>query len=171
MKENLLQQILLDDSLLSLFSDFSQIHFLQTPEKLEAFSFESSENFEVFATDEFGGIFVRIKQDIGNKELLPIWFISCEAETLKVANSFQEFLQLIIYYPFWQELLNFTSTEIMKEVKKLKKENENAFEEYLEEQKELADSFDIKENEQILFTLLNNVNEKINFKITKTINE
>lgn len=160
MLSNILQRIREDDSLIQLLQDFSQLLFLSAEKALSDYGLHSENQFKVFAEDETGGLFGFLNSSVSDTNQVPVGFVSSVHTAGKVADTLEDFLSLSVYYPFWQGLLGLPENEFLKAAKAMGKELSGEYTEYLEEQKELADSLGLKPDKDLLKRTYNILGQK-----------
>ena len=76
------------------------------------------------------------------------------------ANNIKEFLQLIIYYPFWLRLLHCSDDQMQIQAKVLEKEKTSIVPDYYNMQKQIADILCIKKNGRSIEVLLSTLQQE-----------
>lgn len=135
--------------MLDLLEDVSQVTFYKSDKQLEEVGLESEQPLSIFAEDE-RGYYAFLGNGTGHSHQQPVAYLHRGGSAGVVAPNLREFLKLLTYYSFWLELVGLTWAEFSKEGKALEKACKAQFEEYEEEQKELADSLSLEKDEFLL---------------------
>lgn len=137
----------------------------------EEYWFYAKEKLTILATSASGGVYATIAkgEDI---EKFPIVFISSEGKAGKIAKSFSELIQLIIYYPYWQDMLSFSGggdfEKMIKSIPCLEDERIEFHSNYKRIQKEISDELGLVKDSRLLENLLKEVMEKPFFRVFST---
>jgi hypothetical protein len=78
--------------------------------EMGGFRLKSNESFAAFAEDASGGVFL-----VGSRSGR-ILYVTSEGQAGVVAMSLQDFLQLIVTYPYWFDLLKFSGSGSINEM-------------------------------------------------------
>ncbi len=133
-------------------------------ENEEDYLFYSKEQFNIFAKDKGGGVYGFI-EGIGNIEdqSTPIAYVSSEGQSGKISNNVKELLSLIIFYPFWIDLLNRYNEDIQKRIELGIKERVEDMPDFCEIQQSIADNLGIKRQEGSIESLFICLSEEPKF--------
>jgi hypothetical protein len=85
--------------------------------------------FLVIAGESTGGVFLAYGD--GNFERMPILYVTSEGQAGKVASNLSEFLALVVAVPYWQDLLKFSGSGDLAEMRRTA---ERVHENYAEEE-------------------------------------
>ncbi|MDR3602531.1 MAG: hypothetical protein P4L49_18950 [Desulfosporosinus sp.] len=104
--------VLKDDKIYNLLGEYCNFFFVKSQETIDI-SFYTKEYFVVFATDHDGGFYGFIG-GLGDviHDNYPIGYISSDNKAGRIANNLKELFSLIIFNPFWQDLLKGKDKEI-----------------------------------------------------------
>ncbi|WIF95467.1 hypothetical protein [Caminicella sporogenes] len=129
----------------------------------EEYLFYAKEKLTILATDASGGVYAMIS-DI-DVEKSPIVYVSSEGQSGKIANSFSELISLIIYYPFWKDILCYLGdiNKIKEIIPSLEKDMLKYIPNYIQIQKEVGNSLGIIKSEKIIESFIEVVLEKPDF--------
>jgi hypothetical protein len=134
------------------------------------YQFYAKEKLTILATDGSGGVYAIISNM--NIEKSPIVYVSSEGQAGKIANSFNELLSLIIYYPFWSDILKFSGdgdiNKMIEVIPSLEKERLEYIPYYVQIQKEIGDNIGIIKSEKSIQDLKKIVLEKPAFTVYST---
>ncbi len=137
----------------------------------EEYLFHAKEKLTIFATDGAGGVYTTIEKGDDIEEF-PIAFISSEGQSGKIARTFNELIELIIYYPFWQDILKFSSNgdleQMTKSIPYLEGERIEFIPDYKKVQRVISNELGIVKRSSLLENLLKEVMEKPFFKVFST---
>lgn len=127
-------------------------------QNLNDFNFYPIPLFAIFAVDHqknclgmMGGI-----GDIDQDDY-PIGYIDCEGMCLKIANSLNEFLQLVIFYPFWQDIIQCDRMGLSYDIKIMEEKYIELNSQYLAHQSEAAKILNVTKNSKSIELLLYNI--------------
>jgi len=150
-------------SLLEQYCDFIMC------ENEEDYLFYSKEKFNIFAKDKGGGVYGFIG-GIGDieDENFPIAYVSSEGQSGKIANNLKDLLSLIIFYPFWIDLLKQYNEDIQKIIKLCIKERVVDMPNFYEIQQTIADNLGIKRQDCSIESLFNCLSEEPKFIVYST---
>lgn len=129
-------------------------------EKKEDFKFITLEHFVIFALDSHGNCFGTIG-DFGNIEdrMHPVGYVTKDGKCGKVASYLKEFLELVNYYPYWREIIEYTSNEKDYSIEVLENKYDMHTKEYCENQLEISKTINLKKNEKSIELLLSNLTD------------
>lgn len=71
----------------------------------------------IIARDGTGGLFAL--WGCGQVDHLPVVYISSEGQAGKIAKSFNEFIAILVFCPFWHDLLKFSGNGQLSEMKRV----------------------------------------------------
>ncbi|MBZ9688518.1 hypothetical protein G9F72_019500 [Clostridium estertheticum] len=153
-------------SLLEQYCDFIMC------ENEEDYLFYSKEQFNIFAKDKGGGVYGFIG-GIGDieDENVPIAYVSSEGQSGKLSNNLKELLSLIIFYPFWMDLLKLLkhyNGDIQKIIELCIKERVEDMPNFYKIQQIIADSLGIKRQDCSIESLFNCLSEEPRFIVYST---
>lgn len=141
-------------------------------ESVEEYYFYSKDQFNIIARDKSGGVYGFIG---GTGDLLddsyPVGYVSSQGQAGKVADSFKDLLALIIYYPFWKDLLKYHNDEIQSLIEELSRERLRELPDYANVQQTLVDRLGLSMHEYSIKSLFNCLDEEPKFIVySKTDN-
>ncbi|KYH28751.1 hypothetical protein CLTEP_27530 [Clostridium tepidiprofundi DSM 19306] len=158
------------ESIKNMLEDYCDFILCSPSNNTEEYGFYAKEKLTILATDGSGGVYSVIKDM--NEEKSPIVYVSSEGQAGKIANSFNELLSLIIYYPFWLDILKFSGNgdinRMMEVIPSLEKERIEYIPNYIKIQKEIGDSLGIIKSEKSIEDLREFVLEKPSFTVYST---
>jgi hypothetical protein len=139
-------------------------------QSVEQYLFYSKEQFNIFAKDKDGGVygFIGGTGDLQDDNY-PIGYVCSEGKSDKIANSFKELLALVIYYPFWMDLLKLHKDDIHSGIEELEKERLEDMPDYYKVQQSLGDNLGIKKQEYSIGGLFNCLSEEPKFIVYSTV--
>ncbi|GAA0177849.1 hypothetical protein SH2C18_09980 [Clostridium sediminicola] len=136
----------------------------------EEYMFYAKEKLTILATDGSGGVYAIVGD--GDVEKLSVVYVSSEGQAGKIANSFNELLSLIIYYPFWLDILKFSDNadidRMIDTVPLLEKERLEDIPDYIEIQEEIGCNLGLAKSKKSINNLRNIVIEKPGFVVCST---
>lgn len=126
--------------------------------------FTSEQEFNIFATNGGGDVygFIGGKGDLKNDKY-PIGYVCHEGQCGKIANNLEELLKLIVFYPYWYDLLKCPINKRTKFIKELEKEMEEMKSNYYQRQNTIAKKLGIKRDHNSIKKLFNNLEDKPEF--------
>ena len=138
----------------------------------EVYLFYTKEQLNIFAKDKGGGVYGFIG-GIGDieDENVPIAYVSSEGQSGKIANNLKELLSLIIFYPFWMDLLHLLqhyNGDIQKIIELCIKERVEDMPNFYEIQQTIADNLGIKRQDCSIESLFNCLSEDPKFIVYST---
>lgn len=135
-------------------------------ELLDNFIINCKVQFTIFAINDKGEPYGTIG-GIGDIEddYYPIGYVSNKGQCGRIANNLKEFLQLIVFYPFWLELLNCPEKERQHTVETLENEKIKLIPDYLINQQKIAEILNIQKNKNSIETLFLNLKQKPYFVV------
>lgn len=137
-----------------------------TTQILDDFLFYPVPEFTIFAVDGKGNCFGTIG-GIGDivDDNYPVGYVNRKGMCAKITDSFKEFLELVTYYPYWQEVIR---CEQMGESYDLKAmeigERENDLQ-YLARQSEIEEILKISKNPKSIELLISNIQGNKEFMV------
>lgn len=137
--------------------------------KVKEFLFSCKTHFFIFATNYKGGLYGTIG-GIGDiqDDNYPIGYVSNDGRCGKIANNLREFLQLIVFYPFWLDLLNCPEKERQQTAELLEKQRLESIPNYLENQQKIANTFHIQKRKDTIEILFSNLKQEHCFVVYAT---
>ncbi|OJV63296.1 MAG: hypothetical protein BGO41_11460 [Clostridiales bacterium 38-18] len=133
-------------------------------EKSEDFSFITLEHFVIFGLDSFGNCFGTIG-NFGNIEdrVHPVGYVTKDGQCGKIASYLKEFLELVNYYPYWREIIEYTRNEENYSVRDLENKYGMHTELYRENQLEISQTLNLEKNDNSIELLLSNLSDDDQF--------
>lgn len=135
-----------------------------TTQKLEDFQFYPVPDFWIFAVDHEGNCFGTIGGigDIVDNNY-PVGYVNIDGTYGKVANNLKEFLELITFYPYWTDIIEYEKMEISYDINAISmKKSENDLQ-YLEYQSEIAEILRLSKNTRSIELLILNIKGESEF--------
>lgn len=129
-------------------------------EKSENFKFITLEDFVIFAIDHHGNCFGTIG-GFGNIEDRehPVGYVTQDGQCGKIASCFKEFLELVNYYPYWREIVEYTSNEEVYSIEALENKYGMHTKVYCDNQLEISKTINLEKNEKSIELLLSNLTD------------
>lgn len=135
-------------------------------QSIEEYLFYSKEQFNIFAKDKSGGMYGFIG-GIGDMkdDDFPIAYVSSKGQSGKIATNFKSLLSLIIFYPFWMELLKPDNNDIKSSVESFEKDKSENIPDYNNIQRTIADNLSIKREDYSIESLFKCLSEEPLFRV------
>jgi len=135
-----------------------------TDKKSDDFNFITLEHFVIFATDSKGNCFGTIGGfgHINDREY-PVGYVTHDGKCGKIASYLKEFLELVNYYPYWQDIIEYTQKGMSYSIDNLEEKYDMNTKIYLENQQNISSVLDLKKNEKSIELLLSNLNDDDKF--------
>lgn len=154
-----------EDHIYKLLEDNCDVKFC-VDKTSDDFKFITLEYFVIFATDSNGNCFGSIggAGNISDREY-PIGYVTLDGKCGILASHFKEFLELVIYYPYWREVINVEKEGMSYSIKELQWKYKMNDESYLKNQEEISKRLGLKKNEQSLNLLLKSLSNEEEFVV------
>ncbi|ENR6355052.1 hypothetical protein ACEWL8_000840 [Listeria monocytogenes] len=125
--------------------------------------------FRIFAEDAGGGEFGFIGD--GEIDSLAIGYFSSEFEAGRIADNLEDFLCLIVFYPFWRDLLLEKQEDNQEVILQLEMEYKEYIPTYESHQQFVADKLKLVKNNAILFKFYAAISYEPKFKLYSVIDD
>ncbi len=129
-----------------------------TNQALEDFNFYPIPRFGIFAIDSQGNCFGTIG---GISDLIddnyPVGYVSRNNLYNKLSNSLKEFLELIVFYPFWREVIQCKQMSLSYNIKIMEEEYLKSNPQFSIRQKEIASTLNLSKNPKSIDILISNI--------------
>jgi len=137
-----------------------------TEQSSEEFKFVCLEQFAIFAVDSNGNSFGTI-DGIGDLEddTYSVGYVTAEGRCGKIATNLKEFLELVTFYPFWNEILEFERLGIDYPISELESEKLSVNPQYFKNQKEIAKLLNLNKNLRSIELLKSNLKAEPRFVV------
>lgn len=133
----------------------------------EDFKFDCSVKFVVFALDKCRNYFGSIGGycDIKDESAVPIGYVRQEGLYGRIASNFKEFLELAVFYPYWNNVIELERMKIEYSLDKLEQEWIINIPDFYKKQKELSHVLKINKNKESIVILLDNLRMESDFSV------
>ena len=122
-------------------NDLCDFSLAEKLSKLDPAYGRARETFRVFGTDASGGVFGFVGAETLAQH--PVAYVSSEGSSGKIAANLSDFFHLIVFYPFWQDLLHLQATALRLQIESLEREYQEMIENYAEMQEAIARQLDL----------------------------
>ena len=161
-----LQIIESDKSLANLLEEFCDCIILKENEKEEDYYFYTKEKYQIFATNGAGGTFGFIGDNDINSS--PIGYVSSEGESGVIANNINDFLSLIVFFPyFWSDAIRFYSENkedgLAEYILACENEIKEDYPNYYDIQNKIATKLSIRKSDRIMEVIIATVESEPKF--------
>ncbi|MDO0824138.1 hypothetical protein [Desulfosporosinus nitroreducens] len=130
----------------------------------EDFEFNCSVKFVIFALDKCRDYFGSIEGYCNIEELdVPIGYVRRDGYYGRIANNFKDFLELAVFYPYWNKVIKLERMRIEYSLDKLEQEWIINIPDFYKKQKELSDVLKLNRNEKSIATLFDNLRMESDF--------
>jgi len=135
-----------------------------TTQKLEDFHFYPVPSFWIFAIDHEGNCFGTIG-GMGHTEdnNCPVGYVNVDGTYGKVANNLKEFLELITFYPYWRNIIEYEKAEKSCDINDISMGKFKNDLQYLENQSEIAEILKLSKNPMSIELLISNIKGESKF--------
>lgn len=132
-----------------------------TTQSLKDFHFYPIPRFSIFAVDSCGNSFGTIG-GIGDltDDKYPVGYVEHSDIYFKLANSLKEFLELVVFYPFWKEIIKCKQMGLPYNIKVIEEEYIKSNSEFILHQCEIASILHLTKNPNAIQTLISNIDCK-----------
>lgn len=153
-----------------LLEELCGISFCYTKKRSD-FQFDCSEVFVVFALDKNRNYFGSIGDycNIENHNI-PIGYVCQEGLFGRIANHLKEFLELIVFYPYWYDFIRLQGVRNKQALDELEREWIRKIPNFYEKQNELSTALKLYKNDKSLEILFDNLSMESEFQV-RDINE
>lgn len=166
-----IQQILnnMDENERSMLEVLYDICFDQTK---VATGFVSEYNVAIIAIDGGGNYYVSFNDtcDIEDTDI-PIGYINHEGTCGRIANNFEEFLGLVVFYPFWKDIIKYERMNKPCSITELEQERVADNPDYYTMQSAIAEKLHLVKKEDAVIRLMNNLKTEPRFMVYGTDSE
>jgi hypothetical protein len=133
-----------------------------TEQKLEDFLFYPVPRFSIFAVDSEGNCFGTIggMSDLIN-DVFPVGYVNRDGENGKISDSLKEFFRLVIYYPYWRDIIKYEQMGISYDINDMKMQQND--EQYFAYQREMAEILNLSKNPKSIELLISNIKNPNDF--------
>jgi len=144
-------------------SIISDIRLYKTDSK---FDFLSNQRLFIFAMDKNDNLFVGINNIVAiDADEIPIGYIGINKTYGKIASNLKEFLALILFYPFWQEILEYELKSENYSVKSLELNWVKDKHDFYQLQKTVSQELSVAQDDLSITKLLSNLKQSSHFKV------
>ena len=152
-----------EDTIYELLRENCDLKFCRN-EISQDFKFITLEHFVIFATDSNGNCFGTIGGfgNIDDTEY-PVGYVTVDGKCGKIASHIKEFLELVNYFPYWREIIEYERAKINYSIHELEKKYNMNTELYIKNQKEIEQRININKNEKSIELLLSNLRDEDQF--------
>jgi len=135
-------------------------------ETSEDFKFITLEHFVIFALDSDGNCFGTIGGfgNINDREY-PVGYVTTDGRCGKIASYLKEFLELVNYYPYWREIIEYERAGKDYSIEKLEKKYGMHSKLYNKNQLEISELVNLEKNEKSIELLLMNLRGEDEFVV------
>lgn len=137
-----------------------------TTQNLEDFPFYPVPQFCIFAVDSKGNCFGTIG-GCGNiaQDAFPVGYVDANGLYGKLAGNLKEFLELVTFYPYWQEIMRCEQLGIAYDIGAMKIGKAERTARYLAQQQEIAEIVGLSENPKSVALLQANMKSTHGFTV------
>jgi len=179
---DLYMKLIKDNKILDNLDGYCYVRLVEPYEIPVEYGCTSYEQTIVIAEDGSGGMYVLYGE--GDPNFLPIGFLSSEGQVGSIAENFHQLISLVVFYPYWSDLLKFSNggslLEMMKSQLLLEKDFEiemneeyrgdENYESYKKFQKDMIQDFKL-DTEKLIEKLQLSVGKSKNIKIVSNDGE
>lgn len=135
-----------------------------TIQKLEDFNFYPVPSFSIFAIDHEGNCFGTIGGRVNIEDNnCPVGYVNVDGTYGKVANSMKEFLELITFYPYWRDIIEYEKAENSYDINDISMRKLKDDLQYLKYQSEIAETLKLSKNPRSIELLISNIKGESKF--------
>lgn len=127
--------------------------------------FDCNKKFVIVGTDVKGGCIGGIGGYCCLEEDIAVGYISQEGYYGQVANNLKEFLELILFYPFWSNVIELRRCGKSYDLRSLEKEWVEKVTDYYEKQKQVANYIKLCKNADSIRRLFENLQKSKDFEV------
>lgn len=140
--------------------------------KMDDFPFYPVPTLTIFAYDSKGNRFGTIggMGDIVSDDY-PVGYINQEGKYGKISSSLKEFLELVTFYPYWNDIIKYEQVGVAYDIDNLEKEQREDVPQYFANQREIAETLKLSKNLQSIEFLISNIRSSPGFVIYSSMNE
>jgi hypothetical protein len=128
--------------------------------------FTTDEPFHIIGLNGAGDYYGTIGGlgDLSN-DIYPVGYVGHEGQCGRIGSSLMEFFELILFYPYWYDLVQNHDKITSKLIKELESERIEFVDKYTENQKFISKHFNINKNEKSIELLIDNLLNKPRFTV------
>lgn len=146
--------------------------FFCTTDKIDDFTFYPVPLLAIFAVDSKGYCFGTIggMSDIVSNDF-PVGFINKEGKHGKIAGSFKEFLELVTFYPYWRDILEYEQMKLSYSISDIEMNQRKKHSQYFEYQREISEELKLVKNLKSIELLITNLKNSLDFMVYRSKDE
>lgn len=149
---------------MNIIKEISKIDFCFLP-SVEDWWFDCNQCFVICALDEKGGCIGSMGDYSGVGDEIPVGYVSTEGYYGQVAKNLKEFLELVVFYPFWRDVIECQQSGKSYDVVKMEKEWAGSIPEFYKKQKKIANDLQLNKNTDVISRMFKNLKLTKNFRI------
>ena len=146
--------------------------FFCTSEKMDDFLFYPVPMLAIFAVDSKGNRFGTIGYMGGfGSDNYPIGYINQEGVYGKISSSFKEFLELVTYFPYWRNIVEYEQTEVAYNLADIEMKKREKNSQFYANQREISETLELSKNPKSIELLIANIKSPPDFVVYSSINQ
>ncbi|MBU3188392.1 hypothetical protein K9O30_03330 [Clostridium bowmanii] len=144
-----------------------------TTDKLRNFEFYPVPMLAIFAADSNGTYFGTIggMGALGSDDDYPVGYINKEGKHGKIAGSFKEFLELLIFYPYWRDIVEYEQMQLPYNISDIVKNQRKKHSQFFEYQHEISEQLKLVQNPKSIKLLITNLKNPSDFMVYRSKDE
>lgn len=143
-----------------------------TTEKIDDFPFYPVPMLAIFAVDSKGTHFGTIG-DMGGlgSDNYPVGYINQEGVYGKISSSFKEFLELVNYFPYWRDIVEFEETGVAYNIADIEMKKRANNSQFYANQREIAETLELFKNPKSIELFIANIKSPPKLVVYSSIND
>ncbi|MFT5872428.1 MAG: hypothetical protein ACI8WT_001359 [Clostridium sp.] len=146
--------------------------FFCTTDKIDDFPFYPVPMLAIYAVDSKGNCFGTIggMSDVVSNDF-PVGCINKEGKHGKIAGSFKEFLELVTFYPYWRDIVEYEQMQLSYNISDLEMNQKKKHSHFFEYKCEISEELKLVKNPKSIELLITNLKSSPNFMIYRSKDE
>lgn len=137
-----------------------------TTDKLNNFKFYPVPMMAIFAADSKGTYFGTIGGIGGlGSDDCPVGYINKEGKHGKIAGSFEEFLELVTFYPYWRDIVEYEQMQLSYSICDIEMRQKTKHSQFFEYQCEISEELKLIKNPKSIELLITNLKSSPDFMV------
>lgn len=143
-----------------------------TTNKLRNFQFYPVPMLAIFAVDCNGTHFGTIGGIGGlGSDDCPVGCINKEGQHGKIAGSFKEFLELVVFYPYWRDIVEYEQMQLSYNISDIEMNQRKKHSQFFEYQCEISEELKLVKNPKSIELLITNLKSSPDFIVYRSKDE
>ncbi|MEK6263398.1 MAG: hypothetical protein N2B06_01215 [Clostridium sp.] len=144
-----------------------------TTDNMRDFKFYPVPMLAIFAVDSNGTHFGTIggMGALGSGDDFPVGCINKEGKHKKIAGSFKEFLELVAFYPYWRDIVEYEQMQVSYNISDIELNQKKKHSQFFEYQCEISEELKLVKNPKSIELLITNLKSSPDFMLYSSKDE